>query len=315
MSVYYYIADIKGDENRTLLAQRFTMVVASDDAGKTEFRKRLSETGGETFSMLSPTREQMHSIFQATLPANEIDFRLDVVGCNPRELGVVIGQTYKSNSDFKILVEETCAEILGCAGTDTDLFHFNWVKSIVMESIETGILEENKITMSSLFRDDIQEGRRLITVFASTFMCFLAGRIRDKFTFDTRGVLSMLFGRSGVGNCHEYDAHNFFCGLTSATHPCWRLADRKWVELPLGAGPRPIVLKMTVSGKHRGATNRMAEIHTQLGNPDTVRMIFFVVPEDVVANFTFPTDLPEYVELYVTIAKVVSFSDAKKLRS
>jgi hypothetical protein len=76
----------------------------------------------------------------------------------------------------------------------------------------------------------------------------------------------------------------------------------------------PYVLQMTVSEKHRGATNRMADIRTQLGEPDTVRMIF-VVPEDVVAKFTFPTDMPEYVEMYVTVAKVVTFADAKKLRS
>jgi hypothetical protein len=356
ISVYYYIADIKGDENRTHLAQRFTMVVASDDAGKTEFRKRVKETGGTTFAMLSPTREQMHSIFKDTLSADEIDFRLDVVGCNPRELGTVSDETCKPNPDFVGIVTDTCDEVLGC--TDDDPTHFKWVMGVVMQSIETATVGENKITMTSLFREDIQEGRDLISVFTSTFMCFLAGRIRDKFTTDTLGFLTMLFGRSGVGNCHEYDAHSFFCGLTSATHPCWRLADRKWVKLPLGAGPRqkvifrninsisnamlksvtvplryllpsitnlalidsiipasiPYVLQMTVSEKHRGATNRMADIRTQLGEPDTVRMIF-VVPEDVVAKFTFPTDMPEYVEMYVTVAKVVTFADAKKLRS
>lgn len=44
-SVYYYIADIKGDQNIANLSQRFTIVVASDDAGKSEFLKRVLTSG------------------------------------------------------------------------------------------------------------------------------------------------------------------------------------------------------------------------------------------------------------------------------
>jgi hypothetical protein len=92
----------------------------------------------------------------------------------------------------------------------------------------------------------------------------------------------------------------------------------------------PYVLQMTVSEKHRGATKRMKEIRTELGNPETVRRMkeirtelgnpetvrmIFVVPEDVVAKFTFPTDMPGYVDMYVTVAKIVTLADAKKLRS
>jgi hypothetical protein len=29
----------------------------------------------------------------------------------------------------------------------------------------------------------------------------------------------------------------------------------------------------------------------------------FVVPKSVIAKFTFPTDLPSYAEMYVTVAK------------
>lgn len=357
ISVYYYIADIKGDVNSTNLAQRLTMAVASDDVGKTEFRKRVKENHGKTYAMPSPTREQMHSIFKEALSTVEIDFRLDVVGCNPRELGTVSDETYKNNEDFDKLVRDTCAEILGCEETDTNPSHFKWVMGVVMQSIETAIVGENKITMTSLFRDDIQVDNKLISVFTSTFMCFLAGRIRDKFAANTTSVLTNLFGRSGIGNCHEYDAHNFFCELTTANHPCWKSVDNKWVELPLGGGRRQkvifrninsissalmnsatherpyllpsiqnlalidsiipadinMLLQMTVSEKHRGATNRMADIYIELGNPEIVRMVF-VVPEDVFAKFTFPTDMPEYVEMYVTVAKIMTLADAKKFR-
>eukprot|EP00428_Durinskia_dybowskii_P069835 CAMPEP_0170415496 /NCGR_PEP_ID=MMETSP0117_2-20130122/32641_1 /TAXON_ID=400756 /ORGANISM="Durinskia baltica, Strain CSIRO CS-38" /LENGTH=556 /DNA_ID=CAMNT_0010673473 /DNA_START=61 /DNA_END=1731 /DNA_ORIENTATION=- len=357
-SVHYYIADIKGDQNRTNLAQRFTMVVASDDAGKAEFRKRVEEAGrtrsGYTKYMPSPTTEEMHSIFKDTLSTEEINFRLGVVGRNPRKLGTE-WDTYKPNPDFEGLVKETCAEILGCAETDKDPAHFNWVMGVVMQSIDTATVLENKITMTSLFREDILMDITWISVFTSTFMCFLAGRIRDKFTYDTLGYLTLLFGRSGVGNCHEYDSHNFFCALISTTHPCWCSTTKQWVNVQLGAGPRQkvifrninsiadalqnsesvarryllpsitnlalidsiipndIVLQMTVSDKHRGATKRMAEIREELGKPNTVRMIF-VVPEDVVTKFTFPADMPLYVKMYVTVAKNMDLADAMKLK-
>lgn len=362
ISAYYYIADIKGDVNRTNLANCFTMVVASDDAGKDEFRKRVDEArnSGYTFAITSPTREEMHLIFEQNdqMSPEEIDFRLDVVGCNPRAFAITSG-VYKCYPEFDTLIEESFSEVLNRGQTDADVEHLKWVKFVVMNAIGKAMASDQaKINMNSLFREDVLNGDVLLSVFTSTFMCFLAGRIRDKFTNDTLGCLTMLFGRGGVGNCHEYDAHNFFCGLTSETHPCWKLADRKWEELPLGGGCRqkvifrninsisnallqsvtinlryllpsitnlalidsiipdriPYVLQMTVSSKHRGATNRMSDIYTELGNPETVRMIF-VVPENVVAKFTFPTDMPEYVQMYLTVAKTMTLVDAKKLRN
>lgn len=73
-SAYCYIADIRVDENRTNLAQYFTMIVASDDDGKRDFRKRVYEAGknGYTFCMQSPTRKEMQSIFQDILSADDI---------------------------------------------------------------------------------------------------------------------------------------------------------------------------------------------------------------------------------------------------
>jgi hypothetical protein len=75
-----------------------------------------------------------------------------------------------------------------------------------------------------------------------------------------------------------------------------------------------MVLQMTVSRSHRAASNRMEEIRHQLDNPTHVRMIF-VVPEDVILKFSFPSDLPPYVEMYVTIPKAMTLKEARKLRS
>lgn len=357
-SVYYYISDIKGDENRTNLAQRFTMVVASDDAGKTEFRKRIKEAGkdsnsGYTYAMTSPTRDQMHSMFEKILTADEIDFRLDVVGCNPRDLGMN-PDPYKRNAELERLVGETCEEVLGCTSSDADPSHYNWVMGVVMQSIDSATINESKIAVNSLFREDVFEGNRLISVFTSTFMCFLAGKIRDKFKTDTMGFLTMIFGRCGVGNCHEYDAHNFFCGLAAATHPCWSWRTKRWEEVPLGGGPRTkvifrnikgisgaldksasipqryllpsitnlalidsiippnVVLQMTISETYRGAASKAVDISKQLNNPQPLLMIF-VVPEEVVAKFKFPTDLPN-VDMYVTVAKPVTLADAQTMK-
>jgi hypothetical protein len=329
------------------------------EPGKVEFRKRVIEAGknnksGYTYAMQSPTREQMHCIFKNMLPPEEIDFRLDVVGCNPRYLGMEF-ETYKLIPEFKMLVEETCEEVLGCSKTtDVNTSHSDWVMGVVMQCIDTAIVGDNKVTMNSLFREDIVENKELISVFCSTFMCFLAGKIRDKFATDSLSFLTMIFGRSGVGNCHEYDSHNFFCGLTSPTHPCWNMLTKRWVDVQLGEGPRQkgvfrnikdishalassstissryllpsitnlalidsiippkVVLQMTISDTHRGASTKAVDIVQALKVPQI--LMIFVVPETVVTKFKFPNDLPNNIDLYVTVAKTMTLADAQKIK-
>jgi len=181
--VHYYIADTDSDENRTNLAKYFMMVVDSDDSrGKTEFRKRLQEANGETFLIPPPTREQMHLMFAGIHSSDEIDFRLDVVGCNPRLLRARCCNNFRHNFELEQVIKNTCVEILGYTETDVDPTRFNWVMSIVMQAIEAAISGENKSSVTSLFREDIREDSGLLTVrFTSTFMCFLAGKFRDKF--------------------------------------------------------------------------------------------------------------------------------------
>jgi hypothetical protein len=371
---HYFIADMpEGDITRTALGECLTMAVSSDDAGKNEFVKRVLDFGGKVYVMPSPTLEEMFSIYQSLVISGgarimsdeEIQFRFDVVGGNPRIFNASSDSSIEDDDEYCPLIDEACNDVL----LNTTPTRINWVKFVVMTYIKRAKDGNGAVgtTANSLFRHyEVTEvtstTRTYRLTFASTFMRFLAGKIRDKFTTDSQGFLTMLFGRSGVGNCHEYDAHNFFCGLTSANHPCWKLKDKKWVELPLGGGHRqkvifrninsistalgisarvvlryllpsisnlalidsiipaippaviPDVLQMTVSDKHRGATSRMAEIRNELGNPATVRMIF-VVPESVIAKFNFPTDMPEYVEMYVTVAKAVTLAEAKKLRS
>ena len=71
---------------------------------------------------------------------------------------------------------------------------------------------------------------------------------------------------------------------------------------------------MTTSPSHRGASSRIEEIRKELGYPTNVLMVF-VVPEEVVASFSFPRDLPNYVEMYVTTPKHMNLAEANKLRS
>ena len=210
-SAYYHISDVKCDIPQTYLAQRFTMAVASDDFGKKEFGKRLSEAGcnGKIFVMTSPTREQMHLIFEDRFSPEEIDFRLDVVGCNPRALSLDLCG-YTPDSSVFLALEETCVEVLGISKTDE---RFEWVTSVVMCAIEVAKYEDKKITLNNLFRETCVHGRQWPSFYTSTFMSFLAGKIRDKFRADTMGFLMMLFGRCGIGSCHECDSHIFFVAL------------------------------------------------------------------------------------------------------
>jgi len=353
ISVYYYISDVKADVHQTNLAQHFTMAVASDDFGKKEFNKRLSEAGrnSKTFVLTSPTREEMHLIFKDILTADEIMFRLDVVGCNPRALPTE-PSGYAQDLSILSLTEDTCADILAVSKTDA---RFRWVSAVVLHAIAVARLEDNKITLNSLFYETFIEGEAWCKYYTSTFMSFLAGKIRDKARADTMIFLIDLFGRSGIGNCHEYDCHNFFCSVDSANHLCWKSTTNEWVRLALGGHrekvlfrnitdisaalskscairerylmstitnlalidsiiPDDTVLQMTVSSSHRGASNRMEEIRNALGNPTVVHMVF-VVPVDVIARFSFPSDLPPNVEMYVTVPKVMTMKEAKKLRS
>jgi len=52
-NIYYYIADIKGDEPSTHLAQGFTLVVTSDNDGKAEFLKRVAEEGDTASNLIT----------------------------------------------------------------------------------------------------------------------------------------------------------------------------------------------------------------------------------------------------------------------
>ena len=84
---------------------------------------------------------------------------------------------YKIHYEFEHLIEETCLEVLNC-GPTVNIAHFNWVKCIVMKSIDKAVTsDQTKINMSSMFREDVVEGDCLISVFTSTFMCFLAGQV------------------------------------------------------------------------------------------------------------------------------------------
>ena len=55
----------------------------------------------------------MHLIFKEGLIQEDIDFRLEVVGCNPRALSLdPCGYTLDSSAVYRVL-EETCEEVLG----------------------------------------------------------------------------------------------------------------------------------------------------------------------------------------------------------
>jgi hypothetical protein len=150
------------------------------------------------------------------------------------------------------------------------------------------------------------------------------------------------------------DCHKFFCGLVSATHPCWSFNEQKWwVDVQLGGGPREkvifrnikdissaliksknmrqryllpsitnlalidsiippsVVLQMTISNNHSGASSKVNDIYNQLNRPPRLVMVF-VVREEVVEKFHFPTHLPSYVTMYVTVAKPMTLAEAQK---
>jgi hypothetical protein len=249
-SVCYYIADVRDDKTRMIVGQHFTMVVSSDDASKKAFGNKVMEAGGVNnsgyvYGMPSPTREQLIKIFAKNpeeLP--EVEFHLDVVGCNPRALAVSsdnIGPIYKPEySGVVQAIESLCSELLKCGNDEVGTRRIRWVTVVVLWFLHRA----TAVTATSLFKEyeitnnfvDFDQ------VFSSTFMCFLAGKIDDMLRGKRDNILKMFFGCSGVGNSFEYDSHNFFAGLTSPGHPCCR-STGKWELLQLGGtSPRTKVI-------------------------------------------------------------------------
>jgi hypothetical protein len=198
-SLCYYIADVRDDETRMIVGQRFTMVVSSDDAGKKAFGNKVMEAGGVkesgyrgysgyVYGMPSPTREQLIKIFVKNpeqLP--EVEFRLEVVGCNPRALKLSenIGPIRKPEySGVVQAIESLCSELLKCGNDEVGTRRIRWVTVVVLWFLHRATdstPSATAVTATSLFKE-YEITNNFVDfdhVFSSTFMCFLAGKIDD----------------------------------------------------------------------------------------------------------------------------------------
>lgn len=293
------IADIKGDVASTDEAKLITMAVSADDLGKIEFNKRVDEDNGDMYCMPSPTVDQMKQIFlhldEDPLSEREIEFRLNVVGCNPRLLGSAC-TTVTCSGPFEYvdaLVSETYDEILRSSDDPAQsAAHLEWIKFIVKSAVEIAYAnksERSQIEVSSVFLEYVEDGDWRLE-YCSTFMCFLAGKIRDKLKGDTLKHLEDIFGRCGIGNYHEYDSHVFFSGLQSSHYPCWSCESQQWEDVELGGfgdGSRQCVMFHNIKDIS-SALKKSASINKRYLLPlvSNLALIDSIIPSNVILQMT-----------------------------
>lgn len=375
----YFVADVHHDHSQPPSNCRLSLIVGENLGWKA--LKAISDEG--LHMLISPTREEMHCIWlDKGLTREEINFRLDVVGCNPtavamNNLRFTFPNIYPG---FYQVFQEVWNEVVvvdrSFAGSVLSRRCFDWALGVIMKHESAG-----KASLENLLRE---YDRNFDLIHSSTFLCFLVGRLVDSYRNDKQhhNMLNVLFGRSAWG-CHpeRYRCHEFFLGLfshhsasastTKPFHPCWSYREERWIDLQVGDevdgcshglcrdGGRPHLamfrdipdisralltgkpyLETTSSGlvidaiipktsmvlqvvpystSARGVRagsydfhRAMDAIRTELGNPDRVILIF-VVRECHIAMFKFPSDVPHYVDMYVTVGRALTTEKAETL--
>lgn len=237
---HYYINDYVSGGNTKFLGSFLTMGVTSKEKQKERFEKNLAEEGGTKFMMLSPSIEELRLMFDG-LAEEDLNRRIEVVGHNPRLLEEMGGnEDTIVDDEFFEVVAQAAHEALG-----EDHPHFSWaiakVVAVLRAEKKSGAVGSN-MTLSSMFLDYIPSNVELPSsahcfeeVSASRFMSFVHGKLVEHFKSSKDETLKALFGSSGLGQCHEYDCHQFLLRMTTnQTHLCWSATSKTWMPLVLG---------------------------------------------------------------------------------
>jgi hypothetical protein len=236
----------------------------------------------------------------------------------------VFGEEYTPQRDSE---EQTRKQRLG-----------RWAIDIVLMNLQLAMKESSSAstsTDSSFFKEFVVSPNynRGGEQYSSFFLGLVAGKLQENFDSNVMHTLRSLFGASGMGNAFEYTAHAAFATIGSV----WCLKSTGEMEL-LSLGTRivkrirnvddienltegdyglpticnfPIIdavllpdtgLQMTISTSHEVSVKSLPSILAKLHIEREQFKVVFVVPDEILPSFTFPSGL-EDVKMFVTVPK------------
>lgn len=210
-----------------------TLAVTSGDVVVLkEFIKRLEGVGEDQARLYMPslTVDEMALIF-SDLPPEEVQFKFDIVGGNPRKFK--IAPPTAPSSKYTKVVSDALNWMFGSSYFSGDSVQLTakqklgrWVIDLLVGMLDAA--EESKavlpgsLTDSSLFREFIvrRDYSKEREGFASLFLALVASKLRETFAADVIDNLMHLFGSSGMGNAFEFTSHIVLAGMNEE-HICW----------------------------------------------------------------------------------------------
>lgn len=351
---HFYFSDNVDVDNAGAGSLATMALTSGDADVLKNFSKRINEARFKTrliLTMPGLELDEMLRVFPDLNP-QEVAFKFDIVGGNPRLACARVSADEKS-SHFPLVtqvvemmfpaesathkrwaVTVVCNSLDKAKGNKTD-----------------GALDSS--AFRDFFVTAVEEGAALFgEVFASTFMGLVASCIYSMGEETTKATLLKLFGSAGAGAFFEYEAQlAFFEAGPDVVYNCFCQRTGQIVKLHLGGGnpklirsiedlrslrdgdcgiptvsnfaiidralfrTRPIGLQMTHSLKHVGGVTKLRDMLDafDIQNEEDFSIVF-VVPEDHLERFVFPTNLGN-VSLYVTTCRPSSESVFKKLVS
>lgn len=226
-----------------------------------------------------------------------------------------------------------------------------WAINIIVYALTNCDLTSSK-TDSSLFKhyEINEEYTTPAETFTSTFMGYVAGKLSEKYEQEVSSTLKKLFG-SGIGNAFEFTSHASLLAMTAdQDHWSWCGSTSSYVNLKgLLGGHRKVLIRniddikslkkgdyglptvcnfplidsiilpsvvtnMTIGNTHHGAVGKVNEIVKCMKIEASRLMMVFVVPDDQVAVFKFPTDLGQ-MKMYVTVSHGITEAALQHLKS
>ena len=247
LGTHYYIAD-NVDIGDAHVGSLLTMAVTSGDVNVLkEFSKRINGVRRhEKDIVYMPPLDitEMKIVFQ-DLNADEIQFKFDVLGGNPRLIDVMYEEAMPSmRSQFYGVLEHAVDWMFGSeyvpssAEIQSEKQKMGqWAVNILSKALDLAIQDVNTSspkTDTSLFKEFTinEKYRSQGEQYATFFLGFVAGTIVKRLEASVIAQVSKLFGSSGVGNAFEFVSHAMLAE-SNEMHWCLK-SDGGFYELPLG---------------------------------------------------------------------------------
>eukprot|EP01033_Poteriospumella_lacustris_P014814 gene14813-10593_t len=219
---HYFFAD-NVDIDHESRGSRVVMGLTSGDTHVLKkYTKRFAEAREKPRSRLfmrSPDLDEMIAMFSHVAAKEDITFRFDVVGGNPRL--AFDKPVADSRSSYYSLVEQVvnimfpvpAAVAVDRVRSEAWAGLHRWAVETTSGALERAIKNKSDAASdSSTFREYVvgEDGDTIKEVFSSTFMGMVTARVKESQDAAVFGTLRRLFGSAGIGVYLEYEAQLAF---------------------------------------------------------------------------------------------------------